>query len=138
MAYYAYLKDGSGYPTAGSNKSYETRALVPSNYTVISAIINAPLGTNPQFHITNKYFIEFDDTTGIPIDETLVVATSTPSGDFLELFSNNILTIPNTPGTTTSGSIPDSRADISRIPLVVSQRFKKFGNRKVNNKYFNQ
>ncbi len=139
MAYYAYLKDGDGYPTAGSNKSYETRAEVPPTYTVIVAVINAPLGTNTQFHITNKYFIEFDATTGIPIDDSLVVDTSTPAGNYLELFRNNVLTIPNTPGTTTSGALPDTRADIARIPLVVSQRFKFFGsNKRVNNKYFNQ
>lgn len=89
-----FRKDRKGFPLASSNVRANRRpstAHIPIENVFVGPI---PDFEKVRFQGANRYFVQFNETTGQIVPNSLVVSTTVPTGYYLEVFSNNIIALP--------------------------------------------
>ena len=127
MAKFFFKKDRSGLPIAGSNIK-ATRKPSTAHIQVTNVII-APtsISFKPTFAGNERYFVQYSEN-GELITGSLMSYTSAPEGMFLELFKNNVITLP-LEANENSGVVDDSAEDIANVPMYMSEDFIQNGYR---------
>ena len=125
-----FRKNSKGLPVLGSNMKANKKPT--ASHTQITNVINSPLPDSfkPRFAgTTQRYFIQFNSTTGELISNSLIQSTNVPEGYYLELFSNNLVTTP-LGSNQNSGVRFDSLEDLADVPVILSQDFLTNGYRR--------
>jgi len=125
-----FKKNTKGLPIVGSN--LKANAKPSSAHTQIVNVINAPLpdSVRPRFYgTTNRYFVQFNSSTGALISGSLIESTNVPEGSYLEVFSNNTVALP-LGSETNSGVVNMIATELNSIPFMMSEDFRVNGYRK--------
>ena len=129
-----YRKNKQGRPIPGSNKKLATRPY--GSWDVVVNFVNGPVPNEfkPAFPGNMRYFFEMTEA-GDVVEGGLVQSTSVPEGNYLELFTNGVATLP-LGSNENSGVVEDDPEDVVAVPIEMSESFRQKGYRtkKVGNK----
>lgn len=120
-----YKIDENGLPLRWSNVTSNTRP--PYTVGTVHAIINAPSPDSAKqpFPGGRRYFVMID-SNGNPIDGTLIGSTLTPEGNYLEMYANGILSLPQG-SNQNSGYVPNSLEELANVPVYMSEEYRRNG-----------
>ena len=122
-----YRKNSKGEPIVGSNLKATTKPS-SAHVQILNVVIGpTPDSKKPRFNNTSRFFIQID-ADGNPIKGTLIKSSVTPEGNYLELFKNNVLTLP-LESNPDSGAIETTLDDLSNFEPLISYDFLINGSR---------
>ena len=124
-----YRKNKQGRPVPGSNRKLTTRPF--GSWDVVVNFINGPIPNEfkPTFPGNMRYFFELD-ANGDVVQGGLIQSTSVPEGNYLELFTNGIATLPFG-SNENSGVIEDDPEDLLAVPVEMSDKYRQNGYRTI-------
>lgn len=124
-----YRKNKQGRPIPGSNKKLKTRPY--GSWDMVVNFVNGPVPDEfkPAFPGNMRYFFELD-ANGDVVEGGLIQSTSVPEGNYLELFTDGIATLP-LGSNENSGVVEDDPEDVIAVPIETSENFRQKGYRTI-------